>query len=183
MPFQFSAPFLRPDQEPLPPGWTPDDRTAFLQQQKWARIGAEAIHSCPAKAVMASGMGFGLGAFISLMSASFAYEDPLLRSQIGVGSRTTTQKTMEMFKDMGRGMYRSGRGFAKVAGLFSGIECVIESYRAKNDMVNGTSAGFVAGSILAYSQGPRAAIGGGIAFALFSLGIEMFLRREPSDDD
>lgn len=66
------------------------------------------------------------------MSASFAYEDPLLRSQIGAGSRTNTQKTVEIFKDMGKGMYRSGRGFAKVAALFSGIECVIESVRIKN---------------------------------------------------
>lgn len=48
-------------------------------------------------------------------------------------------------------------------------------------MINGTSAGFVAGSILAYSQGPRAALGGGVAFGLFSFAIELFLRREPKE--
>jgi mitochondrial import inner membrane translocase subunit TIM22 len=58
------------------------------------------------------------------MSSSFAYEDPLLRQNLN-----TTQKTMEIFKDMGRGMLRSGRGFGKVGALFAGIECVIESVR------------------------------------------------------
>jgi hypothetical protein len=58
------------------------------------------------------------------MSTSFAYEDPLLRQNLG-----TTQKTMEIFKDMGRGMWRSGKGFGKVGALYAGIECVIESVR------------------------------------------------------
>jgi import inner membrane translocase subunit TIM22 len=59
------------------------------------------------------------------MSSSFAYEDPLLRQNLN-----TTQKTMEIFKDMGRGMLRSGKGFGKVGALYAGIECVIESVRA-----------------------------------------------------
>jgi import inner membrane translocase subunit TIM22 len=67
-----------------------------------------------------------MGAFFSLMSASFAYEDPLLRSQIAA-TQTTRQKTVDYFKEMGRGMYRSGRGFGMVGGLYGGIECVIES--------------------------------------------------------
>ncbi len=56
------------------------------------------------------------------MSSSFAYEDPLLRQNL-----STTQKTTEIFKDMGRGMWRSGKGFGKVGALYAGIECVIES--------------------------------------------------------
>lgn len=66
--------------------------------------------------------GFAIGAFFSMMSASFAYEDPLARAQL-----TTTQKASEIFKEMGRNMYSSGKGFAKVGALFAGIECVIES--------------------------------------------------------
>jgi hypothetical protein len=58
------------------------------------------------------------------MSSSFAYEDPLLRQNLN-----TTQKTMEIFKDMGRGVLRSGKGFGKVGALYAGIECVIESVR------------------------------------------------------
>ena len=56
------------------------------------------------------------------MSSSFAYEDPLLRQNL-----STQQKAREIFKEMGRGMWRSGKGFGKVGALFAGIECVIES--------------------------------------------------------
>ena len=59
-----------------------------------------------------------------MMSSSFAYEDPLLRQNLN-----TTQKTKEIFKEMGRGMWRSGKGFSKVGALYAGIECVIESVR------------------------------------------------------
>ena len=130
------------------------------------------------------------------MSTSFAYEDPLLRSQTAAGMNTR-QKTVEMFRDMGRGMLRSGKGFGKVGALFGGIECVLESvrviwaglslschltwqyqYRARNDMVNPVAAGFLSGGILARSQGPRASLGGAVAFAAFSAAIDLFLRRE-----
>lgn len=67
-------------------------------------------------------LGFAIGAFFSLMSASFAYEDPMARANL-----THTQKASEIFKEMGRGMWSSGKGFAKVGALFAGIECVIES--------------------------------------------------------
>lgn len=70
--------------------------------------------------------GLAIGAFFSLMSASFAYEDPLLRQQTQAGMNTT-QKAREIFKEMGRGMWRSGKGFGKVGALFAGLECVIES--------------------------------------------------------
>ena len=128
------------------------------------------------------------------MSSSFAYEDPLLRQNLN-----TTQKTKEIFKEMGRGMWRSGKGFAKVGALFAGIECVIESvrghftcigylsrstslqYRARNDMVNPVASGFVAGGILARNSGPTGVLGGGLAFAAFSAAIDLFLRREPAE--
>jgi import inner membrane translocase subunit TIM22 len=70
--------------------------------------------------------GFAIGAFFSLMSSSFAYEDPLLRAQTQAGM-STTQKAADVFKEMGRGMWRSGKGFGKVGALFAGIECVMES--------------------------------------------------------
>lgn len=71
--------------------------------------------------------GFAIGAFFSLMSSSFAYEDPLARAHL-----TTSQKAGEIFKEMGRGVWSSGKGFAKVGALFAGIECVIESVRTMN---------------------------------------------------
>ena len=68
--------------------------------------------------------GLAIGAFFSMMSTSFAYEDPLLRQTTQLSNK---QKTVEIFKDMGKGMWRSGKGFGKVGALFAGIECVIES--------------------------------------------------------
>lgn len=69
-----------------------------------------------------------MGAFISLMSSSFAYEDPLIRQQQqAIGAISTTAKAREIFAEMGRGIWRSGKGFAKVTVLFAGTECVIES--------------------------------------------------------
>jgi import inner membrane translocase subunit TIM22 len=73
-------------------------------------------------------VGFGIGAFFSLMSASFAYEDPYLRQQTQAGLNTA-QKAREVFREMGKGMWKSGKGFGKVGALFAGIECVIESVR------------------------------------------------------
>ena len=82
-----------------------------------------AVCSCNLRTV-----GFGMGAFISLMSSSFAYEDPLIRQQQqAAGAISTTAKAREIFTEMGRGMWRSGKGFAKVTVLFAGTECVIES--------------------------------------------------------
>ncbi|KAH8087816.1 mitochondrial import inner membrane translocase subunit TIM22 [Cristinia sonorae] len=176
------APIFPAGKEPLPPGWTEDDREQMLQQKKWTGYMQMAMESCAAKTVIAGGAGFGIGAFFSLMSASFAYEDPLLRQQTQAGM-STTQKASEVFKEMGRNMWRSGKGFGKVGALFAGIECVIESYRAKNDMVNPIAAGFVAGGVLARNAGPKAAFGGGLAFAAFSAAIDLFMRRETADDD
>lgn len=58
------------------------------------------------------------------MSASFAYEDPLSRASSKlVGTRA---QTAFMFKEMGRNMWTTGKGFGKVGALYSGVECCIE---------------------------------------------------------
>ncbi len=130
------------------------------------------------------------------MSASFAYEDPFLRQQTQAGMNTT-QKASAIFKDMGKGMWTTGKGFGKVGMLFAGVECVIESVRscycfllvhccdkffstrAKNDIYNSLSTGMLVGGFLARNSGPKAAFGGGVAFAAFSAAIDIFfLRRE-----
>jgi import inner membrane translocase subunit TIM22 len=71
--------------------------------------------------------GFGLGAFVSLMSATFAYEDPLTRASTAMANAGTKAQTIYLFKDMGRNMWSSGKGFARVGALYSGVECCIES--------------------------------------------------------
>lgn len=69
--------------------------------------------------------GFGMGAFFSLMSTTFAYEDPLSRTW-QTSTMGTAQKTSQIFKDMGKGMWKGGKGFGKVGALYAGSECVIE---------------------------------------------------------
>jgi hypothetical protein len=58
------------------------------------------------------------------MSATFAYEDPLSRASAQlVGVRAQTGYVM---REMGRNIWSSGKGFAKVGALYSGVECCIE---------------------------------------------------------
>jgi len=177
------VPLWAPGKEPLPPGLTEDDRPYLVQAKRWEGYTTMAMESCAVKATLAGGAGFGFGAFFSLMSASFAYEDPFLRAQSQAGMNTT-QKASQIFKDMGKGMWTSGRSFGKIGALFAGIECVIEGYRAKNDIYNSVGAGFVAGGILARNSGPKASLGGGLAFAAFSALIDLvFIRRETPEED
>ncbi|KAA1470392.1 Tim17-domain-containing protein [Dentipellis sp. KUC8613] len=180
MPLPLVAPLFPAGKEPLPPGMTEEDRENMMQMKKYQDLMTMGMESCVAKTAIAGVGGFGIGAFFSMMSASFAYEDPMLRQASTMNNK---QKTVEIFKEMGKGMWRSGKGFGKVGALFAGIECVFESYRARNDMVNPVAAGFVAGGILARNSGPRAVLGGGLAFAAFSAAIDLFLRRETPDDD
>lgn len=61
------------------------------------------------------------------MSSSFAVEDPFRAPQFA--HMTTQMKAKEVFKDMGKGMWKSGSGFARVGALYAGSECVIEGVR------------------------------------------------------
>ena len=122
---------------------TEEDRANMMQAKKYQNYMTAGMESCVGKTAVAGVagasalshlalhifpsnllLGLAIGGFFSMMSTSFAYEDPLLRQNLG-----TTQKTVEIFKDMGRGMWRSGKGFGKVGALYAGIECVIESVR------------------------------------------------------
>jgi len=71
--------------------------------------------------------GFGIGAFFSLMSTSFAYEDPFRAPHMQ--GLTTMAKTGEFFKDAVKSMYRSGRTWGKLGLLFAGTECIVEGVR------------------------------------------------------
>ncbi|WFD42457.1 Mitochondrial import inner membrane translocase subunit tim22 [Malassezia psittaci] len=250
------APMYLPGQEPLPEGMTEADREQIKEMTKYQNYTQLAMESCLTKSVMSGVLGFGLGAFFALMSASFALDDPIRQTMAienakrleadsakkqptsakpsskpntatsttqvkpapagpvssalastanssgvqasGSGSSsilsklpgkatvkdlpppppplpdmTTMQSTKQYFVQTGKSMYSSGKGFGKVGALYSGIECVIEGYRAKNDIWNPVLSGFVAGGVLARHSGPQAVVGGGIAFAAFSGAIDL----------
>ncbi|OAA66977.1 tim22-like protein [Niveomyces insectorum RCEF 264] len=86
------------------------------------------------------------------------------------------------FKDMGARSFSSAKNFGMVSVLFAGIECGVEGLRAKNDMVNGVTAGCLTGAILARKAGPQAAALGCAGFAAFSAAIDAYMRMPPSDD-
>ena len=181
-----TVPVYLPGQEPLPPGYTEEDRQQIQQMEYWTKTMSGAMEWCPTKCAMSGAAGFALGGFFSLLSASLTVDDPLRRSNLAAAQLaaqekglpmppepTTMQQTKDFFRDTGRNMYRSARGFGKVGALYSGIECCVEGYRAKNDIYNSLYAGFLAGAVLARNSGPRAAVGGGVAFAAFSGAIDM----------
>jgi len=70
---------------------------------------------------------------------------------------------------------RWGKNFAFVTIVFSGVECCVEKYRAKHDIVNGVSAGCITGAGLAAGQGPAAMCVGCVGFAAFSAAIESIM--------
>jgi hypothetical protein len=134
-----TVPIYLPGQEPLPPGYTEEDRAQLAQMKYWSSMTSHAMEFCPTKCALSGGAGFALGGFFSLFSSSFAIDDPLRRSNLAQAHAlanekglphppelTTTQQTKQFFKDTGKGMYRSAKGFGKVGALYSGIECCIE---------------------------------------------------------
>lgn len=62
-----------------------------------------------------------------MMSASFAIEDPMSRASQELRDQGMKGQAKHMFKEMGRNMWTSGKGFAKVGALYSGTECCIEA--------------------------------------------------------
>lgn len=134
-----TAPVYLPGQEPLPPGWTEDDRANLSQAMYWQKTMSGAMEWCPTKCALSGAAGFALGGFFSLLSASLTIDDPLRRSNLAAAQLaaqerglppppepTTMQQTKDFFRETGRGMYRSAKGFGKVGALYSGIECCIE---------------------------------------------------------
>ncbi len=82
---------------------------------------------------------------------------------------------------MGARSYGTAKSFAMIGALYSGTECAIEGFRARNDMTNSVAAGCLTGAILARSGGLQSAAVGCAGFAAFSLAIETWLRM-PKDE-
>lgn len=81
---------------------------------------------------------------------------------------------------MGSRSFSSAKNFGLVGLIFSGTECCIEGFRAKNDLTNGVAAGCITGGVLAAKAGPQAAALGCAGFAAFSAAIDAYMRM-PSD--
>ncbi|KAI1332092.1 Tim17/Tim22/Tim23/Pmp24 family-domain-containing protein [Xylariaceae sp. FL0255] len=141
------------------------------------------MESCFGKSALSGVMGFGMGGLFGMFMASMAYDTPF-HTPGGPGTPVKPIAELPMreqlrvgFKDMGARSYSTAKNFGKVGLMFSGIECGIEGFRAKNDIANGIAAGCLTGGILARSGGPMGVAGGCAAFAAFSGAIDLWMRQ------
>lgn len=163
----------------------PDKALAQMSQEEQAEIGArkmvEFMQLCPGKTAMAGGLGFFLGGFFGLFMASMAYDVPVGVSGANHISELPFKQQMKLqFSDMGRRSWSSAKNFGYIGMIFSGVECSIESLRAKHDIYNGVSAGCITGAGLSIKAGPQAALLGCAGFAVFSTAIDLYMRSESS---
>lgn len=161
----------------------PPKELSQMTQDEQAELGAkkmvEVMQSCPGKTVMAGGTGFFLGGFFGLFMASMAYDVPVGTASVAHISELPFKQQMKLqFSDMGRRCYLSAKNFGYIGMIYSGVECSIESFRAKHDIYNGLSAGCITGAGLSIKAGPQAAAFGCAGFAVFSAAIDLYMRSE-----
>lgn len=137
------------------------------------------MQSCPGKTTMAGVSGFALGGFFGLFMASMAYDVPVGGNAASHISELPFKQQMKLqFSDMGRRAYSSAKNFGYIGMVYSGVECSIESLRAKHDIYNGVSAGCITGAGLSFKAGPQAAAVGCAGFAAFSMAIDLYMNSE-----
>ncbi|KAF8253020.1 mitochondrial import inner membrane translocase, subunit Tim17/22 [Wilcoxina mikolae CBS 423.85] len=153
---------------------SPDD----LRQQQIIKTMQMGMESCPAKTALSGVAGFAIGGVFGLFMASMSYDTPMSGPGSTLSSLPLKQQLRQGFKDMGSRSWSSAKNFGMVGAIFSGTECCIEGFRAKNDMYNGVAAGCITGGALAASAGPQAAAIGCAGFAAFSAAIDYYLRMD-----
>ncbi|CCK72847.1 translocation channel protein TIM22 KNAG_0L02310 [Huiozyma naganishii CBS 8797] len=161
---------------------TPDQ-----QGERGAEMMVNFMTSCPGKAAISGVTGFALGGVFGLFMASMAYDTPLHVPTPSGGNLSAVQKMADLpmrqqikiqFADMGKRSYSSAKNFGYIGMIYAGVECVVESTRAKNDLYNGITAGCITGGGLAYKSGPQAALVGCLGFAAFSAAIDAYMKSE-----
>jgi len=120
--------------------------------------------SCPFRAGMSFVVGGALGGFIGLFNSSIAPTQAAVQ-----------MNTRETLRDMRQTIGSNAKQFATIGFMFAGVECCIESYRAKTDWKNSVYAGGVTGAMLGYRAGIKAAGFGAAGFATFSYAIDYFM--------
>lgn len=167
----------------------PSEMTQDEIAENSARQMIEFMQSCPGKTTMAGVSGFGLGGFFGLFMASMSYDTPISSGTVGHISELPFKQQMKLqFTDMGKRAWSSAKNFGYIGMVYSGVECSIESLRAKHDIYNGVSAGCITGASLSIKAGPQAAFVGCAGFAAFSVAIDLYMNSEaaapgPNDYD
>jgi len=162
------------------PAYNRNPQAGLTEQEAQAQAAMKAmqtvVESCPGKTVMSGVAGFALGGVFGLFMASMSYDSNLTPASQAISGMSTREQLKHGFKDMGARSFSSAKNFGKIGALFAGTECVIEGYRAKNDLANGIAAGCVTGAILGVPAGPQAAAVGCAGFAAFSAAIDYYMR-------
>ncbi|KAI9565688.1 hypothetical protein GHT06_009480 [Daphnia sinensis] len=127
------------------------------------------FESCAFKSLVASVMGYGLGAALGLFSASVS---PNITAP-----DAPQQTAKEIFRDLKFSTLSYAKNFALVGLMFSAVECTIESYRGKGDWKNGTYAGGITGGLIGLRAGLKPGIVGALGFAAFSTAIDYYMRH------
>lgn len=173
-----------------PPEQKPFDQLSPEEQgERGAQMLMNFMTSCPGKSAISAVTGFALGGVFGLFMASMAYDTPLhtpvptdatgLPNKVkDITDLPLRQQVKIQFADMGKRAYSSAKNFGYIGMIYSGVECCVESLRAKNDIYNGVAAGCLTGGGLAYKSGPQAAVVGCAGFAAFSTAIDLYTRNE-----
>ncbi|XP_031557338.1 mitochondrial import inner membrane translocase subunit Tim22-like [Actinia tenebrosa] len=128
------------------------------------------FENCAFKSALAGVAGYGLGIVFGLFTAGMDSSMP--NPMTGVAD----QSAKAILKDMRARASSYGKNFAVVGLMFSGTECLVESYRGKSDWKNGTLSGGITGGLIGLRAGGKAALFGAAGFAAFSTLIDYFLR-------
>ncbi|KAJ2388600.1 Mitochondrial import inner membrane translocase subunit tim22 [Coemansia sp. RSA 2559] len=133
---------------------------------------SKVMDSCAVKTGFSGVAGYGIGAVFGLVLSGIEFSSPVDTST------STKQQIKTVFKDMGNKSLSSAKNFAIMAAIYSGSECMIESYRARNDIYNSVAAGCITGGTLAVRTGPRGMAVGCAGFAAFSAAIDWYMHKD-----
>ncbi|XP_066927458.1 mitochondrial import inner membrane translocase subunit Tim22-like [Clytia hemisphaerica] len=140
-------------------------------KQKEEVVVERMMEHCGFKTGMACVLGYALGGAFGLFTAGL---DSSMPTNV-TGQHEQTAK--EIVKDMKSRAGSYARNFAVVGAMFSATECLIESYRGKTTLSNGTISGCITGGMLGFRAGPQAAAFGCAGFAAFSTAIDYYFRH------
>ncbi|CDR43107.1 CYFA0S11e00298g1_1 [Cyberlindnera fabianii] len=166
------------EQASVTPKKSINEMTQEEQAEEGARQMVEFMTSCPGKSAISGVTGFGLGGVFGLFMASMAYDVPIGNATGHISDLPFKQQMKLQFTDMGKRAWSSAKNFGFIGMIYAGVECGVESLRAKNDIYNGVAAGCITGGGLAFKSGPQAAAIGCAGFAAFSTAIDLYMRSE-----
>lgn len=169
-----------PSNNPFLPGGKKrlDQMTQEEQAEQGAKAMVEFMASCPGKTIFAGISGYVLGGVFGMFMTSMQYDQPLSGGVSHISELPLKQQMRLQMKDMWRQTVGSAKNFGFIGAVFTGVECCIASFRAKEDLYNGTTAGCVTGAGLAIKGGPIGALTGCAGFAAFSLAVDTYMKSE-----